>query len=104
MATPHVSGVASLVWGMKPDATAAQVREALEMTAEDLGAAGRDNEFGHGLVQAVKAADYLLSGGAGGGGGDGGGGGEVCTNPVPCDRTSTCCPGFSCHRKTCTAK
>jgi serine protease len=61
MATPHVSGVAALVWAHKPTWTNAQVREALERTAQDLGAAGRDNYYGHGLVQAKAALDYLRS-------------------------------------------
>ncbi len=59
MATPHVSGVAALVWAHKPTWTNAQIREALERTAQDLGAAGRDNYYGHGLVQAKAALDYL---------------------------------------------
>lgn len=61
MATPHVAGVAALVWAHKPTWTNAQLREALERTAQDLGAAGRDNYYGHGLVQAKSALDYLRS-------------------------------------------
>ncbi len=45
MATPHVSGVAALVWSANPRWSAAQIRKALEATAEDLGTAGRDNEL-----------------------------------------------------------
>lgn len=66
MATPHVSAVAALVWGSKPTATNAQVRAALQQTAEDLGAAGRDNYYGFGLVRA-KAAITALAGSGGGG-------------------------------------
>jgi serine protease len=62
MATPHVSGVAALVWSNFPALTNADIRSALESTAEDLGVAGRDNYFGWGLVQA-KAAYDLLAGG-----------------------------------------
>lgn len=65
MATPHVSGVAAIVWSAKPTATAAEVRNALNSTALDLGTAGRDNSFGWGLVQAFAAADALLNGGGG---------------------------------------
>ena len=36
-----------------------EIREALEKTAEDLGATGRDNSFGHGLVQADRALRFL---------------------------------------------
>lgn len=61
MATPHVSGVAALIWSYFPDKTNQQVRDALEKTAKDLGAAGRDNYYGNGLVQAKAAYDYLGS-------------------------------------------
>ncbi|NHA13886.1 S8 family serine peptidase [Thioalkalivibrio sp. XN279] len=72
MATPHVAGVAALVWSRVPGATAAQVREALQATAIDLGPSGRDNAYGFGLVQAADAIAYLgdSSGGGGGGGTD----------------------------------
>ena len=65
MATPHVSGVAALVWSHNPDWTNAQIRQALQSTAQDLGASGRDNAYGYGLVQAKAALDAL-----GGGGGE----------------------------------
>ncbi|PKO06433.1 MAG: peptidase S8 [Chloroflexi bacterium HGW-Chloroflexi-3] len=62
MATPHVSGVAALVWSANPEWTNAQIREALTASALDLGAAGRDNAYGYGLVQAKAALDYLAGG------------------------------------------
>ncbi|KRD30229.1 hypothetical protein ASE35_19165 [Lysobacter sp. Root916] len=62
MASPHVAGVAALMLSAKPSATPAEVREALLSTALDLGPAGRDNEFGYGLVQAFEAVDALLAG------------------------------------------
>lgn len=80
MATPHVSGVAALVWSHFPDATNADVRAALTTTAEDLGDAGRDALYGFGLVQAAAAYDWLAAGNSGGGGGDTGGGGGMCTD------------------------
>lgn len=70
MATPHVAAAAALAWSGVPGATNAQVREALTATAMDLGAAGRDNAYGYGLVQAYSAMQYLIAGGGGGGGGD----------------------------------
>ena len=73
MATPHVAGVAALVWSLNPGKTAAEVRNALNATALDLGSGGRDNAYGYGLIQA-KAAHDALSGSGGGGGGGGGGG------------------------------
>lgn len=60
MATPHVTGVAALVWSAQPSLTAAQVRSLLERTALDLGPAGHDPRFGYGLVQARAALDALV--------------------------------------------
>ncbi|WP_224247581.1 S8 family serine peptidase [Hyalangium gracile] len=61
MATPHVSGVAALVWSARPSLTATQVRELIEDSAKDLGPTGRDKVFGHGLVQAEDAMRLLQS-------------------------------------------
>jgi serine protease len=65
MATPHASAVAALVWSAKPTATNAEIRAVLQQTAQDLGAAGRDNYYGFGLVQAKTAIDALTGGGGG---------------------------------------
>ncbi len=62
MATPHVSGVAALIWSKYPDLTNVQIREALTSTALDLGATGRDVAYGYGLVQAKAALDKLDGG------------------------------------------
>jgi subtilisin family serine protease len=56
MATPHVSGVAAVIFGRNPAQTAAQVRTKLDASVDDLGAAGRDTSFGFGRVNLVKAA------------------------------------------------
>ena len=61
MATPHVSGVAAIVWSNNPSCTATEVRNALKSTAIDLGTAGRDDKTGFGLVQAKAASDALAS-------------------------------------------
>mmetsp|Transcript_17007 Transcript_17007/g.23945 ORF Transcript_17007/g.23945 Transcript_17007/m.23945 type:complete len:585 (-) Transcript_17007:137-1891(-) len=60
MACPHVSGVAALLMSAKPDATVTEVREAIEKSAEDLGKVGRDNMFGHGLINAEAALAVLM--------------------------------------------
>ncbi|WKE64842.1 S8 family serine peptidase [Gallaecimonas kandeliae] len=73
MATPHVAGVAALVWSYFPSCSATQIRSALDATAKDLGTAGRDNYYGYGLVQAQDAVDYLNANGCDGGGSTGGG-------------------------------
>lgn len=69
MAAPHVSGTAALI--LKSDETVwktlgytngdgiwtnVEVRNVLDNTADDLGAAGRDNLYGYGLVDADEAA------------------------------------------------
>lgn len=59
MAAPHVAAVAALVWSYAPELSAAEIRRILNTTARDLGRAGRDNEYGHGLVQALAALNYL---------------------------------------------
>ncbi|MDK2597347.1 S8 family serine peptidase [Pseudoalteromonas obscura] len=66
MATPHVSGVAALVWSNFPQCSNAQIRAALNATAKDKGAAGRDTSYGHGIVQAKAAYDYLAQSCGGG--------------------------------------
>jgi hypothetical protein len=55
MATPHVSGVAALVWANGMATTNAGVRAALQSAVLDLGTSGRDSNFGYGLVRADKA-------------------------------------------------
>lgn len=55
MASPHVAGVAALLLSREPGLTGEQVRDRLTRHARDLGAAGRDVFFGHGLVDAVAA-------------------------------------------------
>ncbi len=58
MATPHVAGTAALLAGRLPSNTADNIRAALQNTALDLGPAGRDPQFGYGLVQAYDALNY----------------------------------------------
>jgi len=62
MASPHVSGVATLVWSNYPDKSAQEIWQALIASAEDLGQEGRDNLYGYGLVQAAAAMDFLAGG------------------------------------------
>ncbi len=65
MATPHVAGVAALIWSSDASLSNVDIRNALTSTALDLGAAGRDNSYGFGLVQSY-AAWQAIGGGAGG--------------------------------------
>jgi len=70
MATPHVTGVAGLVWSYYPSCTASQIRNALTKTATDIDVVGRDNRTGFGLVNADAAKEYLAQGCNGSGGTD----------------------------------
>jgi subtilisin family serine protease len=54
MAAPHISGVAALLRSQGLT-TPAGIEGALESAARDLGARGRDDEFGYGLVDAPAA-------------------------------------------------
>jgi len=54
MASPHVAAVAALLIS-QGITDPALVRAALTTTAEDLGATGFDNQFGHGLIRPVEA-------------------------------------------------
>lgn len=59
MATPHVAGLAALIWSLNPTATASQIRSIIEQTANDVGSYGYDTVFGHGIVDALSAARML---------------------------------------------
>lgn len=59
MACPHVAGAAALLWTLAPNATAGQIRNALLMTALDLGPRGVDPQYGHGRVSLYAAARLL---------------------------------------------
>ena len=56
MACPHVAGTAALVIAAGTTTDAKGVRQRLQQTADDLGAPGRDTQYGFGLVNAYKAA------------------------------------------------
>ena len=63
MATPHVTGVAALVWSQFPTCSASRIRTALTATAQDRGTAGRDVYYGFGIVRAQNAVSYLQTNG-----------------------------------------
>ncbi|MFQ3206028.1 MAG: serine protease [Glaciecola sp.] len=69
MATPHVAGAAALVWSFFPSCSNEQIRAAMNITAKDKGASGKDNFYGNGIVQARDAFDYLNTNGCDGSGG-----------------------------------
>lgn len=59
MATPHVAGVAALVISNGGATLPADVRTALESTADDLGVRGRDDTYGWGLLNAKAALGWF---------------------------------------------
>jgi bacillopeptidase F len=64
LASPHVTGAVALMLQAKPNATDAEIREALTKTATDLGPAGPDMDSGYGRINVDKAIDYLKAHGA----------------------------------------
>ncbi len=55
MASPHVAGVAALVFSKNPNLSADTVRAILDATAIDMGEYGKDYFYGYGLVNAYLA-------------------------------------------------
>ncbi|MBP9733388.1 MAG: S8 family serine peptidase [Candidatus Omnitrophica bacterium] len=64
MATPMVTGVVALLLAQDPTLDIAGIERRLKFSATDLGAAGFDNSFGYGQVDALKAIthDYYEDG------------------------------------------
>uniref|UniRef100_A0A7R9W0W9 subtilisin n=1 Tax=Pseudictyota dubia TaxID=2749911 RepID=A0A7R9W0W9_9STRA len=87
MATPHVSGVAALVWSLKGGPTAmnaAKLRAALENTAVHPSGSPRDNSYGHGIVKAKAAYDSLS-----------------CADVSGCTQFNSACQEPACSSGTC---
>ncbi|NUQ38245.1 MAG: S8 family serine peptidase [Caldilineales bacterium] len=64
MATPHVTAAVAMLRSFRTSATRVEIQQALQSSARDLGAAGFDQLYGHGLLQIHAALDALGSGGA----------------------------------------
>jgi serine protease len=62
MAAPHVSGVIALMKSINPNLTPQQFQAMLQSGSltDDLGAPGRDDLYGHGLINANKAVQAAL--------------------------------------------
>jgi len=60
MATPHISGVVSLIWSVNPLLTPDQVKQVLFTTAVDISDPGIDIYTGHGRVDAYAALSTAL--------------------------------------------
>ncbi|MDX6804819.1 S8 family serine peptidase [Terrihabitans rhizophilus] len=59
IATAYVSGIAALLIARHPETKADEIYAVLAATARDLGIAGRDKEFGAGLVQPLAALQAM---------------------------------------------
>jgi subtilisin family serine protease len=55
MASPHGAALAALLRGQNPGWTNTQVRNRMNACSDDLGAAGRDNNFGNGRINLGRA-------------------------------------------------
>jgi subtilisin family serine protease len=60
MATPHVSGLAALIWTLNPNLAAAEVREIIETTVDDVEAPGFDDLTGLGRINVHTALQKTL--------------------------------------------
>ncbi|NJN98732.1 MAG: peptidase S8 [Anaerolineales bacterium] len=55
MASPHVAGLAALIWSQDTSLTQKQVWAQIKNTAQDLGTSGWDSQFGYGRINAAAA-------------------------------------------------
>jgi subtilisin family serine protease len=55
MATPHVAGLAALLWAEKPSLKNEEVRQIIRTGAVDLGSVGKDRYFGYGRINAAAS-------------------------------------------------
>jgi serine protease len=60
-AEPQVAGAAALLWSIDPTLTPVEVRTLLVQSALDRGVPGRDDAYGHGLLQVHEAVRRLLA-------------------------------------------
>ena len=63
MATPHVAGALALAMSCAPSVSRATLLNTLYSTAEDLGTAGRDDIYGHGLARIDRVVSQLCGSG-----------------------------------------
>lgn len=68
MATPHVAGALALALSCDPSISHTALRNLMQTTAEDLGASGFDNIYGHGLLRIDQIVNQMTCGGGPGNG------------------------------------
>lgn len=59
IASPFISGAIALLREFNPEATVEEIKNALLLSATDLGTAGEDNDYGWGLINVKKALDFM---------------------------------------------
>ncbi|HPE37703.1 MAG TPA: dentilisin complex serine proteinase subunit PrtP, partial [Spirochaetales bacterium] len=62
MATPFVTGTIGYILSFNPTLTPYQVKRVLELTADDKGVAGFDEDYGYGRVNVLRAATMVRTG------------------------------------------
>ena len=82
MATPHVAGAVAIIRGAWPHLTAAQTAQIILTTTQDLGTAGVDSTYGHGLLDLYAAVQAQGENTLGYGSSIGDGGYEVTTSSM----------------------
>ena len=60
MASPHINGAVALMVQANPDLAVETIKEILYSTAVDLGSAGEDNDYGHGIIDCVEAVNMAI--------------------------------------------
>ncbi len=60
-ACPHAAGIAGLILSVAPLMSPNQVRQVMQMNADDIGSIGYDNETGYGRVNAYQSVLNLLN-------------------------------------------
>lgn len=61
MATPHVTGAVALIYQFRPDLSVDQMMTLLMESAEDMGIQGKDNDYGAGRLDVLRALDFASS-------------------------------------------
>ena len=60
MASPHVNGAIALAFQANPDLEVEAMKAIVYSTATDLGTSGKDNDYGHGMIDCVRIVESAL--------------------------------------------